>query len=167
MAWRHVNQNPSNRQGQLVVASKSKRSSHPGNIESTLHPEGMTKLGHDGATHSVDIAPDYIRIFWSRTTRKLALASLPRRAGSARPLTNHRLNILLRVSWRERPMSVVRRGAWPPPQGSGGGQRPHFFLGAAFLGAAFFGAAAFVAVVFFGAGDLAIGITSLFKDILA
>jgi hypothetical protein len=86
MVGRHVNQNLGIRQGQLVVASQCRRKSHPGNIESTLDPKGMTKLGHDGATHSVEIAPDYIRIFWSRTTRKLALASLPRRAGSARPL---------------------------------------------------------------------------------
>jgi hypothetical protein len=80
------------------------------------------------------------------------------------------VNILLCVSWRERPylFKLVRRArGLAAAAESGGGQRPHFFLGAAFLGAAFLGAAAFVAVVFFGAGDLAIGITSLFKDILA
>jgi hypothetical protein len=50
----------------------------------------------------------------------------------------------------------------------GGGHRLHFFLGAAFLGAAFLGAAAGFAAAFFGASFLtAIGITSLFKDILA
>jgi hypothetical protein len=85
MAWRHVNQKLVIRQGQLVMASEYKRTSHPGNIVDTLDPKGLTKLGHDEATHSVDLASDYIRISWSRTTRKLALASLPRRAGSARP----------------------------------------------------------------------------------
>jgi hypothetical protein len=50
---------------------------------------------------------------------------------------------------------------------SGGGHRLHFFLGAAFLGAAFLGAAG-LAAAFFGASFLtAMGITSLFKDILA
>ena len=98
MARRHVNENQVIRQGQLAVASQSKRKSHPGNIENTLDPKGMTKLGHDGATHSVVIAPDYIRIFWSRTTRKLALASLPNRPDSARSPMNHCLNILLHVS---------------------------------------------------------------------
>jgi hypothetical protein len=51
----------------------------------------------------------------------------------------------------------------------GGGHRTHFFLGAAFLGAAFLaGAAAGLAAAFFGASFLtAMGITSLFKDILA
>jgi hypothetical protein len=50
---------------------------------------------------------------------------------------------------------------------SGGGHRHHFFLGAAFLGAAFLGAAG-LAAAFFGASFLtAMGITSLFKDILA
>jgi hypothetical protein len=54
-------------------------------------------------------------------------------------------------------------------RGSGGGHRTHFFLGAAFLGATFLaGAAAGLAAAFFGASFLtAIGITSLFKDILA
>ena len=52
----------------------------------------------------------------------------------------------------------------------GGGHHRYFFLGAAFLAGADFlaGAAAGLAAAFFGASFLtAIGITSLFKDILA
>ena len=77
------------------------------------------------------------------------------------------MNILLCVGWRERPFCFRARGLAAAAK-HGGGQRPHFFLGAAFLGAAFFGAGAVLAaVVFFGSGFLAIDITSLFKDILA
>ena len=87
MVGRHVNQNLGIRQGQLGVASQNHENQPSGQHKerpSSILKKRLTKLGHDGATHSVDLAPDYIRISWSRMSRKLALASLPRRAGSTR-----------------------------------------------------------------------------------
>jgi hypothetical protein len=134
----------------------------------TLHPKGnlsdqaRSRGGETLRRSRLAFYPDLLE----PDDSQVGLGLVAKKSRLHASVSNHRLNILLCVSWRERPILPEGAGLGRRRK-SGGGQRPHFFLGAAFLGAAFFGAgAAFAAAAFFGAA-LAICITSLFKDILA
>jgi hypothetical protein len=117
MIRRHVTQNLGIRQGQLGRGNKNRKTSHPGNMKSALRPfsrsvgPGSVKMRR----HTPSISPRIIvRIDWSRMSRKLALASLPRRAGSTRI---HRTPIEHPVvrQLAGAPFLTAGRGAWPPP----------------------------------------------------
>jgi hypothetical protein len=107
MVGRHVNQIVGIRQGQLGDASQNPETSHPGNIKNALRPfsEAFDLTWSQLRRHTPSISPQMI----SETLGAGCLASWhwPRCQEDPAPrvVIKTPMNILLRVSWRVRPIT--------------------------------------------------------------
>jgi hypothetical protein len=168
MAGGHGNQNLGIRQGQLVVTSQNFRTGHPGNIKNALRP--FSEAFDQSRSHRGDtlrrsrpvLDPNLLKPdVWQS-----GLGLVAHKSRHHTYLSNHRLNILLYVSWRERPGM---------PEGAGLGHRREerrrpaasLLLGGSLLGGSLLRSGSRLRRSSFLRSSFGHVITSLFKDILA